>query len=113
MVEIRGTTIKMTRGDTAVIAVTITNIDGTPYIPQNGDRIRFAMKKNYDDPQPILVKDIPISTMELVIDPLDTKNLEYGAQKGHYKYDIELSNINGTVDTFIPRADIFILEEVL
>lgn len=113
MVEIKGTTIIMTKGDTAIIHVKIINQDGTEYIPQEGDRIRFAMKKNYTDCDPIMVKDIPIATMELIIDPADTKMLDAGRTAGMYKYDIELTKANGNVDTFIPRADILILEEVL
>lgn len=112
MVEIKGTTIRMTRGDTVVLTVDIVYKNGDPYIPENGDSIRFAMKKNYTDENPILIKTIPIGTMELVLEPEDTKNLSFGEVKGHYKYDIELTKESGFVDTFISRADIYILEEV-
>ena len=112
MVEIKGTTVWMTRGDTVVLTITITDVNGEPYVPESGDIIRFAMKKNYTDANPILLKTIPIDTMELIIEPEDTKNLPFGEVKGHYKYDIELTKESGFVDTFIPRADIYILEEV-
>lgn len=113
MVEVRGTTITITKGDDATIAVQIFDSDGSEYVPRTGDKVRFAMKKNYSDAEPVLVKDIPISTMELILKPADTKNLESGPVRGKYKYDIELTKADGTVDTFIPRADFIILEEVL
>ena len=61
--NITGTTITLTRGDTFEALVSATKRDGTQYIPVAGDTIRFAMKENYDDPRPLLVKDIPIDTM--------------------------------------------------
>lgn len=113
MVEVSGTTITITKGDTGIITVGIRNADGSAYVPQNGDTIRFAMKKNYSDAQTLILKDIPLESMELRLDPEDTKDLDAGPQKGKYKYDIELTRADGQVDTFIPRADFIILEEVL
>lgn len=114
MVDVKGTTITITRGDSGAILVKIYNDDKTEYVPVEGDTVRFALKKNYTDAEPLLVKDIPISTMELILAPEDTKNLECGPVRGKYKYDIELVREQGTwVDTFIPRADFLVLEEVL
>lgn len=113
MVEIKGTTITMIKGDSVIIKISITDSDGNEYTPESGDRIRFAMKRNYTDAVPLLVIEIPIDTMELVINPEDTKELEAGLSKGRYKYDIELTKEDGTVDTVIPRAELVILEEVL
>lgn len=113
MVEITGTKITMIQGDSVTIKISIIDVNGDEYAPESGDRIRFAMKRNYTDPNPILVKEIPIDTMELVILPEDTKGLDAGLSKGRYKYDIELTKEDGTIDTFIPRADFVILEEVL
>lgn len=70
--NITGTTITLTRGDTFEALVSATKRDGTQYIPVAGDTIRFAMKENYDDPRPLLVKDIPIDTMMLTLEPQDT-----------------------------------------
>lgn len=70
--NITGTTITLTRGDTFEALVSATKRDGTQYIPVAGDTIRFAMKENYDDPRPLLVKDIPINTMMLTLEPQDT-----------------------------------------
>ena len=67
--SITGTTITLTRGDTFEALVSATKKDGTPYIPVEGDVIRFAMKENYDDARPLLVKEIPIDTMMLMLEP--------------------------------------------
>ena len=80
--------ISLTRGDTFKAKVTITDSEGAPYQPNEGDKIRFAMKKDYDDE--------------------DTKSLEFGK----YVYDVELTKVNGDVDTFITKARIDLTEEV-
>lgn len=108
-VKISGTTIKMTRGDTLRAELTLKDEDGNIYNPINGDVIRFAMKKNYDDATPIINCIIPNDTMELVINPEDTKNLP---QPSNYVYDIEITFANGDVDTFIDKAKLILTEEV-
>lgn len=42
--QISGTTISLTRGDTLLLTIKLTK-DGKPYTPQDGDKIRFALKK--------------------------------------------------------------------
>lgn len=106
--NIRGTTINLTRGDTFSAKIEIEDSEGNEYIPKNGDRIRFAMKRTYNDELPLLVKEIPTNTMILSLEPIDTKNLDFRS----YVYDIELTKSNGDVDTFIARSRINILEEV-
>lgn len=115
MVKIKGTTIKMTKGDTLrcqVIALQGEdegNVEDVPYIPVQGDRVRFAMKRNYKDNVCLIKKEIPIDTMILELVPKDTKNLP----AGDYVYDVELTyGIDGAVDTFIANAQLVILEEV-
>lgn len=103
-----GTTITLTRGDTFEALVSATKRDGTQYVPVAGDTIRFAMKENYDDPRPLLVKDIPIDTMMLTLEPQDTADLNFGK----YVYDIQLTKANGKVDTFISKAILKLSEEV-
>ena len=106
--SISGTTITLTRGDTMAARVSITKSDGELYVPVEGDKIRFAMKEKYTDEEPLIVKDIPIDTMELLLNPEDTSNLNFGK----YVYDIQLTKANGVVDTFITKAVIRITEEV-
>lgn len=112
MFQISGTKITMIRGDTVRIQLSITDADGEAYEPANGDIIRFALKKSYNDNEPILVKTIPNDTLLLELLPEDTKGLKFGNLNGVYKYDIEITQEDGTVDTIIPRAELVILEEV-
>ena len=85
--------------------------DGSPYIPQEGDSLRFAMKKRYTDSDQdvILVKDIPIDTLVLELEPQDTKSLP---MKSKYVYDIQFTDSQGRVDTFI-NGTLTLGEEVL
>lgn len=106
--SVSGTTITLTRGDTFIADISITDKDNKPYVPKAGDLIRFAMKVSYKDAEPILIKNIPIDTMKLVINPDDTKKLDFGK----YVYDIELTKSTGEVDTFITKAMFRITEEV-
>lgn len=115
MVLVNGTTITMTRGDTAFISVSMTR-DGEPYTPVEGDEVRFAVKhpamtgggKQYKDAEPVILIDIPIDSMVLTIAPADTEELDFG----EYVYDIQITFADGTVDTFIPNADLVITPEV-
>ena len=106
--SVSGTTITLTRGDTFMALISITDSEGVPYVPVEGDSVRFAMKATYGDAEPLLVKDIPIDTLKLVIDPEDTKKLPFG----NYVYDIQLTKASGEVDTFIPTAKLKLTEEV-
>lgn len=106
--SVSGTTITLTRGDSFIAEISITDQDNKPYIPVTGDSVRFAMKASYEDAEPLLVKNVPVDTMKLVLDPEDTKHLAFGK----YVYDIELTKATGEVDTFITKAMFKITEEV-
>lgn len=106
--EIKKTTIRLTRGDTLKAYINIVDQNGDPYIPQEGDSIRFAMKKHYHDQMVLCEKEIPTDTLLLKLDPEDTKKLEFG----DYVYDIQLTNKDGEVYTFITKGEIKITEEV-
>ena len=71
--------------------------NGETYIPEQGDSLRFAMKKNYTEGEPLIYKVIPTDTLILHLDPEDTKPFPFG----DYVYDIEITFADGTVDTFI------------
>ena len=114
MISVSGTTITMTRGDTAVIQIAITQ-GASPYVIQSGDEVRFAMRPaglnskgtayKYDV---CLDKDIDTATLILQIDPEDTYQLPFG----EYVYDIQLTKADGTVDTFITTATLILAPEV-
>lgn len=109
MIEINGTTITMTRADTFRAVVGIFNEDGSVYEPQEGDSVRFALKKDYNDSEVVILKDIPIDTLLLELEPSDTKSLP---QPSSWVYDIQLTTASGLVDTFINKAKFKISEEV-
>lgn len=106
--NISGTTIQLTRGDSLKLVVTPINSDGSDYEPEQGDTIRFAMKKSYNDQEPLIEKDIPIDTFLLSLGPSDTKSLKFG----EYVYDVQLTHANGDVDTYISEGTFVITKEV-
>ena len=107
--SIVGTTITLTKGDTFKRTLTLRNkATGETYTPVEGDSIRFAAKKRYNDETCLIYRDIPIDTMLLHIEPDDTKDLA----TGNYVYDIQLTYANGDVDTFIDKAKLILTEEV-
>lgn len=108
MVKINGTTINMTRGDTLRVTISMEDEQGQEYTPVEGDVIRFAMKNNYMATDVLIEKEIPHDTMQLELQPSDTKNLAFGS----YVYDIEITFADGVVDTFIPSARLVLSEEV-
>ena len=98
--SVKGTNITMTRGDTFSADICIYQPNGKPYNLAKDDVIQFAMKKS--------AKDIPIETMKLVLNPDDTKELDFGT----YVYDIQLQKTTGEVYTFITKSYLTLTEEV-
>ena len=109
-------TIKMTRGDTFIGTVEIFDNEGNAYQPTAGDVVRFAMKhpdmtqgnKQFVDENPLVVKVIPSDTMLLIIEPADTKSLDFG----NYTYDLQITFEDGIVDTFVENASLVLKPEV-
>ena len=108
--KIAGKSITMTRGDTMIVQLEMIYTDGSSYVPDPGDRIRFAMDRDYDTDgtEPLVWKDIDPTDLVLKLDPEDTKKLEYGT----YYYDLELTKADGTVDTFLAKGKLKLTEEV-
>ena len=111
MLKIEGTTIQLTRSNTARITVGIYDSDGNEYTVQDGDTVHFSVKKNAEDDEAVIDKDIDTTTMILEIDPDDTAELGMGDVYGRYEYDIDLIQNDGTKDTFISGV-LYILKEV-
>ena len=107
MIKINKTTIELTRGDTLRVELELTR-DGEAYELQDGDSIRFALKRHYYDEEPLIVKSIGDDLL-LELEPQDTKDLSFG----DYVYDIEMTYSDGTVDTFIAESRFTIRNEVL
>lgn len=108
-VKVNGTTITATRGDTVKIQLELIDSEGSVYTPVESDIIRFAMKEDYDDAEPLILKVIPNDTLILKLEPEDTKSLP---QPSSYVYDLQITYANGDVDTFIDKAKFKLTEEV-
>ena len=106
--SVKKNTIYLTRGDTFRATIALKDAEGEIYTPIEGESIRFAMKKHYEDETPLLLKTVPIDTLELVILPADTKELPFG----DYVWDMQITRENGDVDTFITKAQLVLTEEV-
>lgn len=113
--NISGSKITLTRGDSLYCEVSMMQ-GSSVYTPQEGDVIRFALKRDamapggvdYADKRPLILKTIPNDTLVLHLEPGDTKELKFGT----YVYDIEITFANGDVDTFIQAAPFVIEKEV-
>ena len=93
---IDGINIAMTRGDTFRARFPL-YMDGEEYELQEGDAVRWALK-DADGEHALIEKDISGDYM-LVLDPEDTKALDYGT----YRYDCQITFAeNGDTITYIP-----------
>lgn len=97
MFKINGTTMTLTRGDTAFITVQMYDSDGETYTPSDGDTIYFNVKRKYTDASTIIKKEVPLDTMILELEPSDTKSMSFK----NYIYEFEYTDSEGHVDTFI------------
>lgn len=93
----------LTRGDTAEFTITPKK-NKMPYALQEGDVVRFTVKKTTKDTAAVIQK----TGLNIEILPSDTSGLHYGT----YKYDVEMTFADGRVCTFIGPNDFVITEEV-
>lgn len=103
--KVNGTTIQITRGDSGYFQFTPYTVsptgERTEYVAQEGDMIRFAMKKKLSDSYEVLLtKEVDPATFQIKLDPADTEGLAFGA----YYYDVQLTTAGGDVDTYIPET---------
>ena len=99
--------IKLTRGDTARLTVSIADDAGEPYTMQEGDILTMTVKKNITDAEPCIQKTASGSNT-FHIKPTDTASLAFGK----YKYDVQLTTLDGDVYTVIPPNVFELLQEV-
>lgn len=113
MVSIKNNVIRITQGDTLRTPVVFYTEPGVPYVPSEGDVIRFALKstKNVTDTDVLINVEIPIDTMILTIPAEETKKVV--ARNRAYFYDVEVRFANGDVLTFIPNGEYYSEPEVV
>lgn len=101
-------TIRLTRGDTARLSVSITNdTDQNAYEMQDGDTLTLTVKKAATDEAPSFQK-VLAGTNTFHIEPKDTAQLPFGK----YKYDVQLITAGGDVYTVIEPTTFEIMQEV-
>lgn len=100
MLNVLGKKIHLTRGDTAYIKVSLKDNFGNDYIPAQGDKLYFRLKKSIYKESQIVEKEIGIETLVLEIVPEDTEQLEFGT----YCYEIELVTVRGEHFTVIENG---------
>lgn len=95
MLNIDGNNIYLTRGDSATLSLEVTDQEGNPYTPEEGDEFIFSVKNNELVVPYELTKKFN-SDLDITITSEESLKFNFGA----YLYDIKLVN-NGIVDTFI------------
>ena len=93
--------VYLTRGDDAVLAVTLTQDDGAPYEMQPGDELIFTMRDMPEAESPVLAR-ITAQSPRIVIRHDDTKDIEVGA----YSADVQLMTADGKRITVWPMLEI-------
>jgi hypothetical protein len=97
MLVVTGNQIFLTRGDTLILTLALSNSDGSEYVPAEGDSIFFRLKKFATYPNLLIEKEIDTSTMILQLNEADTAGLAFG----DYHYEIEVVTAGGMHDTVI------------
>lgn len=108
MLEINGSDIYLTKGDTAHLAVGITNAaSGDAYEMQPNDTLIMTLRKHAYEASPVLLQKTVKGSTEIYLAPEDTAKIATGA----YKYDVELRT-GADVYTVIQCSVFKLLEEV-
>ena len=106
MLEVKNNSINLTRGDCCALKIDIVDVDGKEYIIQDGDTLKFTMRKKVESEEIVLQKILDENILNL--EPKDTVNLEFGV----YLYDVVLIKATEEIFTVIPTSNFKVLEEV-
>ena len=95
MLSINGNEIKMTRGDTVVLNMTIYTPEGKVYELNSGDKLYFTVKTlPKDEKTPPLIEKV-FTCNDITLEPIDTQFLKYG----RYFWDSTLEFADGSINT--------------
>lgn len=106
MLYIEGTTIRMTRGDTAYLTIPLAGATEA-YEMQPTDTLTLTVKKSVRDGECILSKTVT-GDNTIHIEPSDTAELAFGK----YIYDVQLNTNDVDIYTVIPPSTFELLTEV-
>lgn len=101
----------LTRGDSghALCRLWVDKEHKQLYQMQEGDKIEFGIKADYDDKACLVRKVYTENPFVLKIDPMDTTRLDFGT----YYYDIQIVAANGFTRTFYEKKKLKLTEEVV
>ena len=112
MIKIKKTSISLTRGDSAYINFTLTDINGEPLQLAAGDRVRCQVRKEPVTGELLFDGEVTYSQqgnqITWHIHPSDTAN----AQIGTYYWDAQVEYANGDIYTFVDVSEFTLLPEV-
>jgi len=109
--KVDGKNMSMIRGDSEIITVSCSDINGVQIPLVVGDTVYFTVKESEYMTVKIFQKIITSFTdgkAIINIIPTDTKELKFKT----YKYDVQLSRADGTVRTIIPASNFTVDAEV-
>lgn len=101
-------TIRITRGDSLEITISLVDNDGFPYEPVEGDTVWFRVKKSAMAETVLIEKEVDINTLVVRLVESDTENLAFG----EYKYEVEVITASDDHYTVIKNAPFIITEEL-
>ena len=102
MITIKNNIRRLTRGDSAVINLSIIDQDENPYTPSANDKIIFTVKPDINNDFYVIKKEF--ESLKCTIEKSDTIGLNFGT----YFFDIRLEN-GSNFDTILVNGS-FILE---
>ena len=109
--KLSGYNIRMIRGDSESMKISLKNKEQEPISLVEGDTIYFTVKTSAKtDKKEIqkIVREFVDGVAYIEIKPEDTNELAFKT----YKYDIQLTTKDGIVKTLIPVSDFIIEEEI-
>lgn len=110
MFDIIDNKIYLSRGDSAVIGIEITDDEGETYTPGVGEMVLFTLKRVTNQCKTLLVKEFieDSSDLSVTLTQEDTIDLSFG----DYVYDVVLVSDEGDVYTIIAPSEFKIMEVV-
>lgn len=110
--DISGTTLTMTRGDTETLTVSCTDSRNQPVKFKTGDVVYFSVKENIYDENYIFQKQVLSFTHDgkciVDIESTDTNGLLFKS----YIYDLQVKRGNGSVKTLVKPSTLTLTTEV-
>lgn len=98
MFEVKNGVIKITKGDSAALGVSLKTTSGEPYEMQEGDTLTLTVRKN---PKTSPLMSITSDTDVITFTPEDTNKLVVG----NCCFDIELTTADDNVFTVVGLTD--------